>query len=77
MTTTTHRPFPGLDALKINEAAEYLDRPIPTLRYWRLHGTGPKSFTLGGRVYYRKADLDAWVEAQYAHAVGDEIPKAS
>ena len=41
--------------------------PIPegTLRYWRHCGTGPKSFKLGRRIMYRKADVDAWIEAQY------------
>lgn len=41
-----------------------------TLRYWRHIGTGPKSFKLGARkVVYKKSDVVAWLEAQYAEAV--------
>ena len=40
--------------------------PVPTLRWWRHVGTGPKSFKLGARkVAYRRADVKAWLEAQY------------
>jgi excisionase family DNA binding protein len=67
----------SLDTLRLNEAAEYLHVPASTLRYWRQQNRGPKSFALGGRVRYQKADLDAWVAGQYALAVGDETPKAS
>lgn len=37
-----------------------------TLRYWRHRGEGPLSFKLGRRVMYRRADVEAWIEAQYA-----------
>jgi predicted DNA-binding transcriptional regulator AlpA len=36
-----------------------------TLRYWRSCGDdvhGPKSFRLGRRVMYRRADVDKWME---------------
>lgn len=36
-----------------------------TLRYWRHRGEGPKSFKLGRRVMYKRADVEAWVQAQY------------
>lgn len=39
--------------------------PLGTLRYWRHRGTGPRSFKLGRRVMYRRADVDNWIEAQY------------
>ena len=43
-----------------------------TLRWWRHMGTGPKSFKLGARkVVYRKSDVVAWLDAQYAEAVGE------
>lgn len=55
-----------MDLLTLAEVAELLRIPEPTLRFWRHHGTGPKSFKLGGRVAYRRTDVLAWVEAQYA-----------
>lgn len=50
------------ELLTITEAAELLRAPVATLRYWRHLGTGPRSFRLGRRVLYRRADLHAWIE---------------
>lgn len=56
-----------MDALlTVSEAAERLRRPTATLRYWRAMGTGPRSARVGGRVLYREADLDAWIDAEFA-----------
>lgn len=54
----------GHDLLTITEAAHLLRTPVATLRYWRHVGTGPRSFKLGRRVVYRRADLEAWISAQ-------------
>ena len=37
-----------------------------TLRWYRMNGTGPKSFKIGRRVYYRLPEVDAWLSAQEA-----------
>lgn len=59
------------DLLNTEQVAERVGVPAATLRYWRHIGTGPKSFKLGPRrVYYRAADVDAWVARAYADAVG-------
>jgi hypothetical protein len=52
--------------LTLREASEYLHIPENTLRWYRTCGTGPRSFTLGGKVFYDVADLDGWVESQKA-----------
>ena len=53
--------------LTTTEAAQLLNTPVGTLRWWRHQGTGPRSFCLGSRkVMYRRADVVAWLEAQYA-----------
>ena len=52
------------DLLTIDEAAGILRTPKATLRYWRHLGTGPRSFRLGRRVLYRRADLRTWIDAQ-------------
>lgn len=31
---------------------------------WRSRGIGPRSFRLGGRVVYRRAEVEAWLAAQ-------------
>lgn len=46
------------------QVSRELGIPVGTLRYYRSTGTGPKSFKLGGRVRYRRADVVAWVEEQ-------------
>lgn len=53
--------------LTITEAAEIVRAPIATLRYWRHLGTGPRSFRLGRRVFYRYADLIVWINERHDH----------
>ena len=57
------------DRLTIKETSECLNIPINTLRWYRTCGTGPQSYTLGGKVFYDKADVDAWVAEQKAATV--------
>jgi hypothetical protein len=68
---------PANESLDVEGAAEFLGMPAGTLRYWRHQGRGPKSFKYGRRVFYKTSDLDAWAEAQYRNAIGDDTPKAS
>lgn len=35
---------------------------VTTLTNWRAMGDGPKSVRRGGRVYYRKSDVLAWMQ---------------
>ncbi|WP_168703059.1 helix-turn-helix transcriptional regulator [Gordonia paraffinivorans] len=38
-----------------------------TLRYWRHAGTGPASFTVGGKkVVYRRSEIERWLAEQEA-----------
>jgi len=53
------------ELLTISEAAELLRAPVATLRYWRHHTTGPRSFRLGRRVLYRREDVHAWIDVQH------------
>jgi len=54
------------DLMTLAEASDRLRTPAATLRYWRHVGTGPKSFRIGGRVVYKSADVETWIEKQYA-----------
>lgn len=49
--------------LLTEQAAIYLQIARSTLETMRVRGGGPKFCKLGGRVRYRKVDLDAWIEA--------------
>ena len=54
--------------LTIDEASEYVHVSVDTLRYWRHKGTGPKSFRMGRRVFFRQSDLDAFIAEKAAAA---------
>jgi predicted DNA-binding transcriptional regulator AlpA len=62
--------------LTLEQVAEHLQIPAATLRYWRHKGTGPRSAKFVGVVRYRASDVEAWVEAQFAKAAGDELAPA-
>ncbi len=50
--------------MNTEQVSKELGIPVGTLRCYRSTGIGPKSFKLGGRVRYRRADVVAWVEEQ-------------
>jgi len=50
--------------LKTEEAAKFLQVKPATLEQWRWSGKGPLFVKLGRSVMYRKADLDAFIEAR-------------
>ncbi|MDA1059086.1 MAG: DNA-binding protein [Proteobacteria bacterium] len=43
------------------DAAKYLGLQEKTLAMWKLVGKGPRPVRVGGRVFYFKDDLDAFV----------------
>lgn len=46
------------------EAAKYLGHAAKTLAMWHLQGRGPPSVKVGGRRFYFKRDLDAFVRGE-------------
>ena len=56
------------DLMFVEEVGEELRMPVATLRWMRHVGTGPKSFKIGRRVVYKRSDVEAWFEDQYAAA---------
>lgn len=58
------------DYLTTAETAALTRRPESTLAYWRHRGEGPKYARIGKRVLYRRADVVAWLEAQFEQAAG-------
>jgi hypothetical protein len=49
-----------------DDAARYLGHSPKTLAMWQCQGKGPPSVLVGGRRYYYKADLDAFVRGEIA-----------
>jgi hypothetical protein len=43
------------------DAARYLGNQPKTLAMWQLQGKGPRSVKIGGRRFYYRADLDAFI----------------
>ena len=48
------------------EAAKYLGRAEKTLAMWEMEGKGPKSVLVGGRRFYFKDVLDAFIRGEAA-----------
>ncbi len=51
------------ERLNNREAANYLGLAAATLSKWRCHGDGPPFIKVGRLVRYRRADLDAFLQA--------------
>lgn len=52
--------------LDTNAAADYLGHSPGTLQNWRVTGSGPAFIKPSKKVFYRKQDLDKWLEASGA-----------
>ena len=56
------------DLMTLEEVAERTKTSINTVRYWRHTGQGPKFARIGRRVMARRADVEAWIDAQFEEA---------
>lgn len=52
-----------LERMRVREAAAYLGLSDSTLNQMRCEGRGPRFLRLGSRIFYRRSDLDAYLEA--------------
>ena len=57
------RVLPG-GRMDSNNAAKYLNRAPKTLAMWRMQGIGPEWSKCGGRVFYYKDALDAFIRGE-------------
>lgn len=48
------------------DAARYLGHTSKTLAMWQVQGRGPKSVLVGGKRFYFKDDLDAFIRGEKA-----------
>jgi predicted DNA-binding transcriptional regulator AlpA len=53
------------EILLMPEVSKLTRIPMSTLRWYRHSVQGPRSFMLGGRVAYMRADVEAWIASQY------------
>jgi Helix-turn-helix domain len=64
-----HAPVEPPDRMPTAAAANYTGLAESTLRYYRHAGIGPASYCIGSKVFYDRADLDAWLAEQRAASV--------
>jgi excisionase family DNA binding protein len=54
------------------EAANYLRVANRTLSRWRSLGVGPAYIRVGGKIFYQRRDLDAWLEKRRVQPVRED-----
>ena len=47
--------------MNIQEVSELTRIPVATLRYYRHKQVGPRGAKLCGRLMYRRADVESWI----------------
>jgi hypothetical protein len=65
METVKVRILPG-GRMDTPNAAKYVNRKTKTLAMWRMQGIGPEWSKCGGRVFYNKEALDAFMRGKGA-----------
>lgn len=59
--------------LTTHEVAELCRTSPETVRFWRHVHKGPQSFKVGRRVLYAADDVEAWLLAARAAAIGGRV----
>lgn len=59
------------------DAATYLGLKPKTLAMWAMEGKGPKSVRVGGRCFYFKDALDAFISGETAFNAANGEPKVA
>lgn len=57
-----------MDYLTTEELAAIVRTPAETIRYWRSIKKGPKSFKIGRRVLYERAEVERFLAEAQAKA---------
>jgi excisionase family DNA binding protein len=63
-----------LALLTTRQVSELLDVAEITLRIWRLKGCSPRFVKLGRSVRYRRADIEAWLDARSVASTSEVLP---
>ncbi|MCL2653603.1 MAG: helix-turn-helix domain-containing protein [Propionibacteriaceae bacterium] len=53
------------ELIDTQEVAELCRTSAETVRYWQYVGKAPRSFKLGRRRLYKRADVIEWLESKY------------
>jgi hypothetical protein len=61
--TLAHGEIAVTELMTADEVAALFDITVPVLANWRSAGKGPRYVKLGGRVKYRKADVETFIDS--------------
>jgi len=67
---TDAAPADTAPLLSSQQLAEYLQVPVQTVYDWAARGTGPARHKVGRYSRYRRADVEAWLDAQKVTSAG-------
>ncbi|WP_369913880.1 helix-turn-helix transcriptional regulator [Xanthomonas sp. NCPPB 3005] len=67
--------LPERDRMKVPDAAKHLGVSVSTLDKMRHEGRGPRYLKIGGRIFYRVADLDAYIDASVVETIDSREKK--
>ena len=62
---TAQTPTPTAELLTLPEAAAYLNMTEKALRWQRYIGEAPRAAKIGGRVMFRRRDIDSWLDQKF------------
>src|SRR4051812_31217556 len=75
-STRSGPPDSGLELLTSDEAARELRLAKQPRARWRVEGVGPAFVKLGGRVAYRRADVEAWIAARRVSSTSQPLSRS-
>lgn len=52
------------ELLGVTDLAAFFGFTTHTIYKWNKNGTGPKRIKIGNKVFYRRADVQAWIDAK-------------
>ncbi|MFC6154050.1 helix-turn-helix transcriptional regulator [Nocardioides yefusunii] len=58
--------------LRIEDVAALTGIPVNTWRTWIASKKGPQPAKLGGRLFWRRSQIDRWLDEQFAAAAASE-----
>jgi hypothetical protein len=59
------------DLFEVELAAPYIKHAKSTMNRWRTEGCGPPYIKLGRKVFYRRADLDAFLDSRIVNSTSE------
>jgi len=64
------------ERMGVDDAAKHLGLAASTLNKMRGEGRGPRYIRLGGRVFYRRQDLDSYIERSVVETADSRVAAA-